>query len=53
MSITTTCLTPLFAARIGLNEQREPFKLNGDGAKAIRAAVVALYAAVLLKFGCS
>jgi hypothetical protein len=34
MPITITCLTPLFAARIGLKEQRERFKLNADGAKA-------------------
>ena len=50
MPITITCLTPLFAARIGLKEQRERFKLNDDGAKAIWAAGIALYAAVLLKF---
>jgi len=36
-----------------LKEQRERFKLNADGAKAIWAAVIALYAGVLLKFGCS
>ena len=53
MPITTMRLTPLFVARIGLKEQRERFKLNGDGAKAIWAAVIALYAALFLKFGCS
>lgn len=50
MPITITCLTPLFAARIGLKDQRERLKLDGDGAKAIRAVVIALYAAVFLKF---
>jgi len=34
-------------------EQRERFKLNVDGAKALWAAIIALYAAVLLKFSCS
>ena len=53
MPITTTRVTPLFAARIGLKEQRERFKLSTDGAKAIWAAVIALYAVTLLKFGCS
>jgi len=53
MSITTTRLAPLLAARIGLKEQREHFKLNADCAQAIWAAVIALYAAVLLKSGCS
>ncbi len=36
-----------------LKEQRERFKLNADGAKAIWVAIIALYAAVLLKLGCS
>jgi hypothetical protein len=34
-----------------LKEQRERFKLQADGAKALWASVIALYAAALLKFG--
>jgi hypothetical protein len=40
-----------YKSETSLREQRERFKLQADGAKALWASVIALYAAALLKFG--